>query len=148
MTQSIGHRVGGYPAGMTDPAERDLSAAEDLDDDRLQLDSLEAGMDPPEHWSEADRYGMTVAEQRQGQDLDHRLREEEPDVDPDGDGGGLDPDDVPDDALDDSFDDRVADRPDESFRHPTTDAMTLGRSADEAGGSMADEIRTPHDRSR
>ncbi|MBF6248211.1 hypothetical protein IU471_32395, partial [Nocardia elegans] len=33
----------------TDPAA--LNSAEDLDEDRLRSDPLEAGMDPPEHWT-------------------------------------------------------------------------------------------------
>jgi hypothetical protein len=71
---------------MPDQDEQDLvalSSAEGLDEDQLQVDPLEEGMDPPEHWSGADRYGTTPFEQSHGQDLDHRLREEEPDVTPD-----------------------------------------------------------------
>jgi hypothetical protein len=55
------------------------NAAEDLDEDRLRLDPLEEGMDPPEHWSQAMAHGTTPREEREGQDLDHRLREEQPD---------------------------------------------------------------------
>src|SRR3954452_3366392 len=45
--------------GLPDAVERDpaaLNSAEDLDEDRLRLDPLEAGMDPPERWSAADKY--------------------------------------------------------------------------------------------
>jgi hypothetical protein len=73
--------------GMPDQVERDpaaLSSAEDLDEDRLQADPLEEGMDPPESWSGADRYGTTPFEESHRQDLEHRLREEEPDVTPEG----------------------------------------------------------------
>jgi hypothetical protein len=128
---------------MTEPEYRDHSSAEDLDEDRLQLDPLEAGMDPPEHWSEADRFGTTAAEQRQGQDLEHRLREEEPDVTPDLD---ADPDDL--EAADGEDADQliVDDIPRELL--PEHAAVARGQSADEAGGSMAEEIRTPHDRFR
>lgn len=55
------------------------NTAEDLDEDRLRLDPLEEGMDPPEHWSQAMEHGTTPREEREGQDLDHRLREEQPD---------------------------------------------------------------------
>jgi hypothetical protein len=68
-----------------DPVETDgaaLSAAEDLDEDELGVDPLEEGMDPPEGWSGADKYGTTPYEQRHPQDLEHRLREEEPDIQP------------------------------------------------------------------
>lgn len=57
----------------TEPPEGH-NAAEDLDEDRLRLDPLEEGMDPPERWSPA--IGHDDAEHRA---LDERLREEEPD---------------------------------------------------------------------
>ncbi|WP_163509760.1 hypothetical protein [Fodinicola acaciae] len=56
------------------------SAAEDLDEDRLGTDPLEDGMEPPEGWSEADAYGTTRTEQRDGESLDDRLEQERPDV--------------------------------------------------------------------
>jgi hypothetical protein len=59
-----------------------LSAAEDLDEDELQVDPLEKGMDPPEHWSGVDRWGTTSFEERQGEPLDQRLAQETPDVQP------------------------------------------------------------------
>lgn len=62
----------------TDPAA--LSSAEDLDEDRLRLDPLEEGMDPPEQWAGVDKYGMTPREQREPRPLDERLAEEQPDV--------------------------------------------------------------------
>lgn len=71
--------------GAPDQVERDpaaLSAAEDLDEDRLGADPLEEGADPPEHWSEADRYGTTPFEQSQGEGLDRKLEAERPDVQP------------------------------------------------------------------
>jgi hypothetical protein len=98
-------------APETDPAAS--SSAEDLDEDRLQMDPLEEGMDPPEHWSAADRYGMTPYEQSHPRGLDQRLDEEQPDVQP---------------------------RYDESHHGH---AIRTGRSADESGGSMAETIRTP-----
>jgi hypothetical protein len=67
---------------MTDPMSESLdpteppeghNAAEDLDEDRLRLDPLEEGMDPPERWSPA--IDHDDAEHRA---LDERLREEEP----------------------------------------------------------------------
>jgi hypothetical protein len=71
---------------MTEPVESDgaaLSSAEELDEDQLRVDPLEEGMDPPEHWSGADKYGTTPYEQRHPRPLDDRLDEERPDVDPD-----------------------------------------------------------------
>jgi hypothetical protein len=64
----------------TDPAA--LSSAEDLDEDRLGVDPLEEGVEPPESWSGADRYGTTPFEQSQGEGLDRKLEAERPDVQP------------------------------------------------------------------
>jgi hypothetical protein len=74
--------TGAPDAVETDPAA--LSSAEALDEDRLAQDPLEEGMDPPEGWREADKYGMTPNEQRTPRPLDDRLAEERPDVEPDG----------------------------------------------------------------
>lgn len=60
---------------MTDS---ELTGADRLDEDELGLDPFEGGMDPPERWAEANRHGMTEAEQREGAPLDDRLSEEEP----------------------------------------------------------------------
>jgi pyruvate/2-oxoglutarate dehydrogenase complex dihydrolipoamide acyltransferase (E2) component len=113
--------------GVPDPVESDpvaLNAAEDLDEDRLRVDPLEQGMDPPEHWVAADKYGMTPWEQAHPAPLDDRLAEEQPDVDPDA------PPSTPED---------------DPVHTPSARqyAEDLGISADEAGGSMPDEFRTP-----
>jgi hypothetical protein len=71
--------------GPPDAVETDgaaLSSAEDLDEDRLQQDPLEEGMDPPEGWSGADKYGTTPYEQSHPRPLDDRLAEERPDAEP------------------------------------------------------------------
>ena len=118
---------------------------EQYDEDNLRLDPLEEGMDPPEHWAQADKFGNTEREVREGQRLDDRLAEEQPD---------LAPDDVDrplgagqDGELDSSVDTENYDvepvAPDEA-RHPTpSEAERTGTSADEAGGSVAEELRTP-----
>jgi hypothetical protein len=123
---------------MTDP--QPLSGADRLDEDELGLDPLEAGMDPPERWSEADRSGMTEAEQRRGAPLDERLAEEEPDISAER-----------WDAMDE-LDSRQAsstangepimdDRPEEML----SESARRGQSADRAGGSVAEQIRTPRE---
>ncbi|WP_433714096.1 hypothetical protein ACQP2U_08090 [Nocardia sp. CA-084685] len=71
--------------GAPDPVESDgaaLTGAEDLDEDRLHTDPLEAGMDPPEQWTGATKYGMTPWEQAHDRGLEERLAEEEPEVAP------------------------------------------------------------------
>jgi hypothetical protein len=42
-------------------------------------DPLDRGVAPPERWSAAMRFGTTAAEQEDGESLDDRLAEEEPD---------------------------------------------------------------------
>jgi hypothetical protein len=42
-------------------------------------DPLDRGVVPPERWSAAMKYGTTAAEQEDGESLDQRLAEEEPD---------------------------------------------------------------------
>ncbi|MFC4001381.1 hypothetical protein ACFS2C_06480 [Prauserella oleivorans] len=136
--------TGAPDSAETDPAA--LNSAEDLDEDRLRVDPLEEGMDPPEHWSEADRYGMTPAEQRQGETHEQRLAEERPDVGPA---------DVPErpvaatpaTELDESVDHVTEDVepvvPEDDAAEPSTPAIRRGQNADQAGGSVADGIRVP-----
>ncbi|NUT96574.1 MAG: hypothetical protein HOY78_31580 [Saccharothrix sp.] len=96
----------------TDPAA--LNSAEDLDEDRLRADPLEAAMDPPERWSGADKYGTTPYEQAHPRPLDDRLAEEEPDT---------------------ARDPVVAEE--------AAEAVQRGQSADEAGGSAGSAAREP-----
>ncbi|MCP3801593.1 hypothetical protein NLX83_20235 [Allokutzneria sp. A3M-2-11 16] len=65
---------------MSTPRE---DVSEQLDEDRIGVDPLEEGMEPPEHWSGVDQHGTTPNEQREGEPLDERLAEERPDVEPD-----------------------------------------------------------------
>lgn len=130
--------------GPPDQVERDpaaLSSAEDLDEDRLGVDPLERGMDPPERWSAADRYGTTPFEQSHGQDLEHRLREEEPDT-------ALEELSEPSTAAPDTewaepMDSSSADVDRSGSSESESYAVRRGQSADEAGGSVADTIRRP-----
>lgn len=59
-------------AGVLDP--------EDTLDDRGVDSALDEGYSPPEHPLGADHYGITAAEQRAGETLDHYLAAEEPDI--------------------------------------------------------------------
>ncbi|EHR60429.1 hypothetical protein [Saccharomonospora cyanea] len=136
--------------GMPDSVETDpaaLNSAEDLDEDRMRLDPLEEGMDPPEHWSEADRYGMTPFEQRQGEPLEERVRQERPDVQAA---------DVPerpvaatpagelDETVDDVTEDVEPVPPDEDLVHPDAKGVGPAQNANQADGPVAD-ARTPED---
>ncbi|MEU4806289.1 hypothetical protein [Actinosynnema sp. NPDC023587] len=128
-----------HDTGSPDPVETDpaaLSSAEDLDEDRLKLDPLEAGMDPPERWTAADKYGMTAYEQAHPRPLDDRLAEEQPDVRPVAAGepgaGDLSRDDVVSLDAPDAYDEEVH-----------REAAERGQLADEPGGSVAEAMRTP-----
>ena len=57
-----------------------LSPMEGTDSDDLLNDDGDEVVDPPEHWSGVDKFGMSAEEQRQGESLDERLAEEVPDV--------------------------------------------------------------------
>jgi hypothetical protein len=120
-----------------------LSPSEALDEDELSVDPLEKGVEPPEHWSAADRFGTTPREIREGEPMDQRLAEEEPDAEPEP---------VPDRPLaatpaaelDETVEDAPPDfeqvTPDVDAPDRTADPDPRGR-ADYAGGSVADAIR-------
>jgi hypothetical protein len=57
-----------------------LSPSESTDSDEVRNDDGDSVVDPPEDWSGADKFGMTAREEREGESLDERLAEEEPDV--------------------------------------------------------------------
>jgi hypothetical protein len=63
-----------------------LDASDTLDDDAVD-DPLDAGIEPADRWSGANRFGTTAAEERAGESLDQLLAEEEPDIDPYADAG-------------------------------------------------------------
>ncbi|WP_245839500.1 hypothetical protein [Nocardia donostiensis] len=119
--------------GAPDAAETDaagLSASEDLDEDELRSDPLEEGMDPPEHWSGVDQYGMTPREERTPRPMDDRLDEEQPDT-------VADPPDEPGPAESDA----MTVGGEDVINPPHEYERDLGIDADIAGGSVADEIR-------
>lgn len=125
--------------GAPDAVETDgaaLTSAEDLDEDRLRTDPLEQGMDPPEHWSGVDRYGMTPREEAEPRPLGERLAEEEPDVlaDPAPESG----------PAESAAVTVVGDGVDADDIAPATYEQDLGIEADIAGGSVAEGIREPY----
>jgi hypothetical protein len=128
MSEAHGHPV--PDAVESDPAA--LNSAEDLDEDRLRVDPLEEGVEPPERYLASDRFGTTPNEVLEGESLDQRLAEERPDVRPE---------DVPVDESDASRDD--------TGRYGSDAGQTLGdavdQQADNPPGSVPDAIRTPPD---
>jgi hypothetical protein len=128
------------------PDTTGVDGFEGLDEDMLGVDPFEEGIEPPERWSAADRFGTTPAEQARGQDLEHRLREEEPDIDPSAlpqPAGANTPIDLLDESIDDQDDlVQVEELP---LAGEPPRASRRGQAADEAGGSVADALRTPPD---
>jgi len=57
-----------------------LNPSESSDSDEVRNDDGDIVVDPPEGWSEADKFGMTAREAREGESLDQRLAAEEPEV--------------------------------------------------------------------
>ncbi len=120
-----------------------LSPSEALDEDDLRVDPLEEGVEPPEHWSAANRFGTTPREIREGEPMDQRLAEEVPDTEPEP---------VPERPLAatpaDQLDESVEDAPPD-FEPVVADDEVPRRHADSgpreqadyAGGSVADAIR-------
>jgi len=125
MSEAHGHPV--PDAVESDPAA--LNSAEDLDEDRMRVDPLEEGVEPPEGYAVSDRFGTTPNEQREGESLDQRLAEERPDVQPE---------DVPADEA------RTGE---DTGRYGADAGQTLGDSVDQMAdnppGSVPDAIRTP-----
>lgn len=133
-----------YDTGPPDPVETDpaaLSSAEDLDEDRLGLDPLDRGIEPPERWWGANRYGTTPREESEPAPLDQRLSEEEPD---------------PVAQTQDRTDDDYQPESDVTYvggdldlavlgQRPDDDAVRRGQAADEAGGSVAEAMREDGD---
>jgi hypothetical protein len=74
---SIGHAT---TMSIEDGPGDTLNPAESLDPDDVRNNDGDDVVDPPEHWSEADKFGMTPREEREGETLDEKLSEEEPDV--------------------------------------------------------------------
>jgi hypothetical protein len=57
-----------------------LNPSESTDSDEVRNDDGDIVVDPPDHWSEADKFGMTAREEQEGESLDDRLAAEDPDV--------------------------------------------------------------------
>jgi Family of unknown function (DUF5709) len=59
-------------------ADQQLQPDDTLDDRGVE-DVLDEGYSPPEKWSVLEKFGNTAREEREGESLDQRLAEEEPD---------------------------------------------------------------------
>lgn len=62
--------------------DEDQLQPEDTLVDRGVEDALDEGYSPPEKWSAGERFGTTAEEEREGETLEQRIAQEEPDPDP------------------------------------------------------------------
>lgn len=65
---------------IEDGPDQTLDQSESLDSDEVRNDDGDTVVDAPDHWSEADKFGTTAEEAREGESLDEKLSEEEPEV--------------------------------------------------------------------
>jgi hypothetical protein len=77
MTENNREDYGSYSVD-----DEDQLQAEDTLNDRGVDDLLDEGYSPPEKWSAGEGFGTTADEALEGETLDQRLAQEEPDVDP------------------------------------------------------------------
>jgi hypothetical protein len=77
MTENNREDYGSYSVD-----DEDQLQPEDTLNDRGVADLLDEGYSPPEKWSAGEGFGTTAEEALQGESLDQRLAQEEPDVDP------------------------------------------------------------------
>lgn len=109
-----------------------LSPSEGLDADEVRNDDGDEVVDPPEDWSGADKFGTTPREEQEGESLDQRLAEEEPDVEP------AEPLDTPVAATPE---DELTEDVDEVIDDATTGAPEDSKLADEVDGVIVQDSR-------
>lgn len=121
-----------------------LPDMEDALDEPDEDDILDSGYSPPERPRGVDRFGTTVSEERQGESLDLRLRQEEPDAwqrDVDSDGLG-DTDDTDGELLDDQVGGPRSGRlvaPDEGARSDSEKDVVARDVGIDGGAASAEE---------
>ncbi len=74
MSENEGYGDGEYAVDGDDQ----LQSGDSLDDRGVD-DILDEGYSPPEKWSVLEKFGNTAEEEREGETLDQKLAEEEPD---------------------------------------------------------------------
>jgi hypothetical protein len=77
MTENNREDYGSYSVDDEDQLQK-----EDTLNDRGVDDLLDEGYSPPEKWSAGEGFGTTADEALEGESLDQRVAQEEPDVDP------------------------------------------------------------------
>ena len=109
-----------------------LSPSEGLDADEVRNNDGDEVVDPPEDWSGADKFGTTQREEQEGESLDQRLAEEEPDVEP------AEPLDEPVAATPE---DELTEDVDEVVDDATTGAPEDQKLADDVDGVIVEDSR-------
>jgi hypothetical protein len=116
--------------------EDDQLQPEDTLDDRGVDDVLDEGIVPPDDWSAAEGFGNTPEEEREGETLDQRLKQEEPEPDPD----GWDEEDLDDGEVGDARSGRLVASDDADDRFVQDVGIDgAGASAEEAAMHVVDE---------
>jgi hypothetical protein len=71
-----------YHGYSVDDEDQPQSTGDSMADDRGLDEPLDEGYSPPEKWSPGQGYGNTPAEEEEGETLEQRLAQEEPEPDP------------------------------------------------------------------
>ena len=103
-------------------------------DDRGVDDILDEGIVTRERWSPGQGFGNTAAEERQGESLDQRIAQEEPDPEWD----DWDEEDLDDDQVGDTRSGRLI-APDEGIGEDTDQAPLAFDAGIDGGGASAEE---------
>ena len=61
-------------------ARATLNPSESTDSDEVRNDDSDIVVDPPDDWTEADKFGITAREAEEGESLDDKVAAEQPDV--------------------------------------------------------------------
>jgi hypothetical protein len=117
-----------------------LDPSESLDSDEVRNADGDDVVTPPDSWSEADKFGTTEREALEGETLDMKLSEEEPDI------AIEDELDVPvaatpDDYLTEELVDRVVDSDDENDYIAAEDPIEGSKAADVVDGVVVEDSR-------
>jgi hypothetical protein len=129
-TNGFGDGFGGGGSGDSDQ----LQPGDTLDDRGVE-DILDEGIVTRERWSPGQGFGNTAAEERQGESLDQRLAQEEPDSSSD---DAWDEEDLDDDQVGGERSGRLF-APDEGTGEDTDQAPLAFDAGIDGGGASAEE---------
>ncbi len=125
--------------------EDQLQPADTLADPDVE-DALDRGFSPPERWSTAQDHGTTPREEAEGETLDERLRQEEPEPDPyedaDRSPDAIEDGDVDDGEVGDERAGRLVD-PDQGWGEDTEDTL-VGQDVGIDGAAASAEEAAVH----